>query len=201
MAWLEAHDELLNHPKTAVLSASMGWTKFESVGRLMAFWWWALKYAPTGDLRKFNDAALGSAVELNGEDARRWVKAMIEACWLDRCEDTFRIHDWPDYTRRFLKDSRFRDRPDQWQKVLEVYKDAGALTGSDQASGTPKPLMSHSRVTRPTNHTEPNPPHPQSPRARRGVSGSVAGKEERARQQALEILHEHRNQAAAREVG
>jgi len=144
MAWLEAHDELLNHPKTAVLSVTMGWSKFESVGRLLAFWWCGLKYAPTGDLRKFNDAALASSVELNGNDAQKWKEAMIAACWLDRSKNRFRVHDWPQFTKRFLRDSRFNGRPDKWLEVLEVYPDMPFLVDESLKSNS----TSNSRVTR-----------------------------------------------------
>lgn len=153
MAWLEAHDELLNHPKTAVLSVSMGWNKFETVGRLLSFWWWCLKYAPTGDLRKFNDAALASAVELNGADAQSWVRAMVEACWLDRCKDHFRVHDWPEFTKHYLKNSRFNGRPDKWAEVLDVYADMKDLRNT---GGIKKNSRPNSRATRVTN--QPNQP-------------------------------------------
>lgn len=145
MAWLEAHDELLNHPKTAVLSASMGWNKFETVGRLLGFWWWCLKYAPTGDLRKHNDTVLGSSVELNGKDATGFVKAMVEACWLDRCDGVFRVHDWPEFTKRYLKDSKFNGRPDKWLEVMGIYKGHGAL------ESTQEKLKSNSSTYLPTN--------------------------------------------------
>lgn len=121
MAWLEAHDELINHPKTIMLGGLMGWNKWESAGRLLGFWFWALKYAPTGDLRKFNDEQMGASVELNGDAAASFVKSMVASCWIDRAQDVFRIHDWPDFTKRFLKDSRFRDRPDKWDEVLKIY--------------------------------------------------------------------------------
>lgn len=146
VAWSEAHDELLNHPKTAVLGASMAWNKYETVGRLLGFWWWALKYAPTGNLMGRNDAVIGAAVELNGEAARRFVVAMVEACWLDRSDGVFRIHDWPEYTRHYLKMSRFNGRPDKWQELLEVYPDFKAMEAQ-------RVLMSNSRVRSGTTQT------------------------------------------------
>jgi len=130
----------------------MGWSKFESVGRLLAFWWWCLKYAPTGDLRKFNDAALASSVELNGNDAQKWKEAMIAACWLDRSKNRFRVHDWPQFTKRFLRDSRFNGRPDKWLEVLEVYPDMPFLVDESLKSNSTSNSRVTRRVTQTTSH-------------------------------------------------
>lgn len=146
MAWLEAHDEMIDHPKTAALGEAMGWNKFETAGRLLAFWFWCLKYAPTGDLRKFTDTALAAPVVLNGTEAKRFVSAMVSACWLDRSENVFRVHDWPDFTRHYLKNSRFNGRPDKWREVLAVYSDKPHLEETLASNS-----RANSRATQTTN--------------------------------------------------
>ena len=66
MAWIESHQDLLDHPKILRLSRTLGVSKNEAIGVAHRFWWWALKYAEDGDLRRFNDDDLAHAVELNG---------------------------------------------------------------------------------------------------------------------------------------
>lgn len=194
MAWSEAHDELLNHPKTAALSASMGWNKFETVGRLMAFWWWVLKYAPTGDLRKpgFNNNVLGAAVELNGEAAERWVRGLVEARWLDKAEGCFRVHDWPHYTRRYLKNSRFNGRPDKWQEVLDIYPEFAAMEQSVVLDSDPRASSRVTRLTNPTQSTHSTKP----PRQRRSGGEKVNKKTEIEQRLLEEIANEQRSAAS-----
>lgn len=122
MAWIESHQEIRQHPKTHALMELMGWSLYETVGRLHAFWYWCLDYAPTGDLRKFNDAVLAGSVGLAPEDGKRFVDAMVESCWIDRDDETFRVHDWPDYAGKYLKGSKFKRQPEKWIAVLNLYK-------------------------------------------------------------------------------
>lgn len=183
MAWIELHEELLNHPKTAVLGEAMGWNKFESAGRLYAFWTWAMKYAPTGSLKDLNDAVLGVAVELNGEAATVFVRAMISARWLDRREGGLRIHDWPDYAARYLRDTKFKKRPDKWQEVLAVYSDrsVSVLEKAQNSDGVSR------GTNQPTNQT-----HPPTPRARQGVGEGMTKKQRAEQMLAEEIANEQR---------
>lgn len=128
MAWIESHDGLEDHPKLLSLADEMGWSRFEASGRLHVFWKWCLKFAITGDLHKFNDSVLGHSVGLNGDEAKRFVKAMTaeQSCWIDRGqgpngESIFRVHDWPEFTRYYIKDSLFRRKPTLWAEVLAIY--------------------------------------------------------------------------------
>jgi hypothetical protein len=107
----------------------MDWNRFEASGRLHAFWKWCLKFAITGDLHKFSDAVLGRSVELNGDQAKRFVQAMTsdQSCWIDRGrgpngESIFRVHDWPEFTSYYIRDSLFKRKPAMWAQVLEIYK-------------------------------------------------------------------------------
>lgn len=121
MAWIESNQGIKDHPKTLLLASRMGWDVYTTIGRLHVFWWWCLEYAPTGDLRKFNDAVLAGSVGLNASEGSLFVNAMVEACWLDRGRNVFRVHDWVEYAGRYLRDSKFKNRPEKWQEVLDLY--------------------------------------------------------------------------------
>lgn len=122
MAWIESNQGIKDHPKTLLLASRMGWDVYSTIGRLHCFWWWCLEYAPTGDLRKFNDAVLAGSVGLSASEGSLFVTAMVEACWLDRGRNVFRVHDWVEYAGRYLRDSKFKNKPEKWQEVLGLYK-------------------------------------------------------------------------------
>ncbi len=120
MAWIESHQALLNHPKTVHLASIMGWHKYETVGRLHAFWWWCVDYAEDGRLDKYNEAILGAAAGLAGDDCGLFVRAMKESRWLDT-DPFLRIHDWFTYFGRFLQ-VKYKGNPDRWKSVKESYE-------------------------------------------------------------------------------
>ncbi len=64
MAWLESHGNLARRPKTRRLMQRMGWTLPHTIGNLHLLWYWALEYAPTGDLTKFDPDQLTHYLDL-----------------------------------------------------------------------------------------------------------------------------------------
>ena len=125
MAWIESHQDLLDHPKILRLSRTLGVSKNEAIGVAHRFWWWALKYAEDGDLRRFNDDDLAHAVELNGR-GKDFVEAMVTcggdaaSGFIDR-QPYFRIHDWWDYAGKFLQ-SKYKHNPAKYKRISKLYK-------------------------------------------------------------------------------
>lgn len=120
MAWIKSHQELERHPKTLDLMSAMGWDIDTTIGKLHRFWWWCVDYAPDGDLRKHNDARIGGSVGLNGEDAAKFTKVMVESCWIDR-DPYFRVHDWWDHAGSFLQ-VKFKHTPNLWREIQALYE-------------------------------------------------------------------------------
>lgn len=108
------------HHKVLLLACQLGVGKTEAIGLLHRFWWWVLEYAEDGQLRKFTNDVLGSAVELNGEKAKQFVQAMTEAGFLDR-EPCFRVHDWWDYAGRYLQ-GKYGRNEEKWKAIRDAYK-------------------------------------------------------------------------------
>lgn len=117
--------------------ALMGWSLDETIGKLHRFWWWCLDFAPTGDLRKFNDNVLGGSVGLSADMSVKFVRAMVEACWLDRGNGVFRVHDWPHYAGRFLRDTRFKRQPERWKEVQSLYEIPVSRQSADNPPNQP----------------------------------------------------------------
>ena len=52
MAWIESHQELRHHYKTKRLARELKVTVAAAIGHLHCLWWWAIDFAPDGDLSK-----------------------------------------------------------------------------------------------------------------------------------------------------
>lgn len=159
MPWLEAHDNLGRHPKTAALCSAMGWPKDLAVGRLLHLWWWVLDFAPDGDLRRFNDAQIAVAMCVDVADAAKLKEALIAACWLDR-KPYFRVHDWWDYAGRFLQ-IRWKHKPERWKAVRDAYAKNHPENPPENGSKNIKPHQ-------PNQTDQPTPTHTNQPDAGAG---------------------------------
>jgi hypothetical protein len=119
LAWIESHQELDGHPKVTDLMGLMGWDKDQVIGKLHRFWWWCLKYAQNGDLRKHNDNRIAEAMGVAMGDSKRLIEAMVQSCWIDR-KPYFRVHDWWDYAGRFLQ-GKYSHSPSEWKTIRKAY--------------------------------------------------------------------------------
>lgn len=125
MAWIESHQGLREHPKTLMLMQKMGWNSDVTIGKLHRFWWWCVDYAEDGDLRKFNDGIIATAVGLDSSCGKTFVESMVDcgfevgSGFIDR-EPYFRVHDWWNYIGKFLQ-AKYRQSPEKWHKVRDLY--------------------------------------------------------------------------------
>ncbi|MGM9590203.1 MAG: hypothetical protein ACI3V0_08545 [Faecousia sp.] len=107
--WIESHQQLANHPKLKRLARLLGVSKQAAIGYLHLLWWWALDYAPQGQIiPPFDTEDVADAVEFDGEPCEI-VNALVDSGFLDRNDETLTIHDWYDYAGKLL-DKRESDR-------------------------------------------------------------------------------------------
>lgn len=144
MAWIESHQSLGAHPKTKKLARRLGCSVPQAVGHLQFLWWWALDYAPSGDLSRFEDDDIADAVLWDGDSAKL-VSALVDAGFLD---DRI-IHDWPEYTGRLLD----RREANAERKRMSRARHAPVTRTSEAVTGLP----TQHNTTLPTeqNRTEP----------------------------------------------
>ena len=103
MAWIESHQELRHHYKTKRLARELKVTVAAAVGHLHFLWWWAVDFAPDGDLSKFDDVEIADAIGYEGKDPSKAKAALISAGFLDNSEHrALMIHDWQEYAGRTL---------------------------------------------------------------------------------------------------
>lgn len=98
MAWVESHQELRSHPKTARLRRRLGIGLPQAIGHLHLLWWWALDYAEHGDLSGHDPDVIADAGGWEDEPGV-FLRALIAAGFVD---ENLRIHDWDDYAGRLI---------------------------------------------------------------------------------------------------
>ena len=142
MAWIESHQELRHHYKTKRLARELKVTVAAAIGHLHCLWWWAIDFAPDGDLSKFDDYEIADAIGYEGKDPAKAKAALIFAGFLDNKNDgTITIHDWYDYSGQ-LGDKRIESRKKERDRKAEyrARKKAEADAGRDkEASPAPVP--------------------------------------------------------------
>ena len=182
MAYIEAHGELREHPKTKRLKRLLGCSLVAAIGHLNCLWWWVMDYAPKGDLTHFDAADIADGAEWEG-DPEAFVQALIDcgvgggAGFLEECGGRLVIHDWYQYggklvVKRFV--DAFRNRNGGRAPTEEEMR----------AAGMPLPPRETDDVTAVKDEFAP-PESPSSDVARtsNGRSTDVAGREEKKRKE------------------
>ena len=105
--WIESHQSIRSHPKIKKASRILGVSEAEMIGRLHYLWWWALDYAPDGDVTKYSAEDIESAVDWIGETGK-FYQALLDCGFnghcglLERIQDDVYIHDWHDYAGKLI---------------------------------------------------------------------------------------------------
>jgi hypothetical protein len=108
MPWIESHTELARHPKTLRLARRLGVSLPAAIGHLHLLWWWALEYAPDGNLAVFSDEEVAQACCWEGT-AVSLRRALTAVGFLD---DGGAVHDWDAYTARLMEQrARANEKP------------------------------------------------------------------------------------------
>ncbi len=122
MAWIEAHQELRDHPKTKRAARLLGISRPQMIGHLLCLWWWSLDYADDGDLSDFDAADIADAAEWDG-DADTFVSALVNCGPADRpgflveTDGGLSIRDWSQYGGKYItKRNQGRDRQRAWRE-------------------------------------------------------------------------------------
>lgn len=169
MPWIESHTTLMRHRKVFHLAALLNLPLVMIVGLLHALWHTVLEQQEDGDLSAWDNTMIAHAAAYTG-DADLFVKSLQTAKWLD---DKV-VHDWLDYTGRYLTNKYRRSNPRKLKSIFARHQ-TGSKPGLSPAKVRPKPdnltNLTEPDLTRPTKPTEPT----IFPSAERLPTGSVTG--------------------------
>ena len=98
-----SHVELAQHPKTRKLARLLGTSIPTAIGHLNLLWHFALKFAPDGDLSRFDSAEIADGCMWEGTPET--LCEALETCeWIDRADEgNCAIHDWNDYGGKYVQ--------------------------------------------------------------------------------------------------
>ena len=149
MPWLRSHSELRQHPKALKASRLLGVSIPQVVGHLHMLWWWAMDYAPSGDLSDFTAEDIALAAGWEG-DSDAFVSALLgsgmglRAGFLERDErGNLMVHDWEQHGGRDIEERRASaDRKRRWREEAPRGRHEDATepprVAGKNATGTPR---------------------------------------------------------------
>ena len=170
MAWIESHQALKDHPKTRKLARLMGVSVPTAIGHLHCFWWWALEYAPDGDLAHVDpmDVAIGAMWE--GDDSEFFFH-MSTAGFIDYPETNHPvIHDWSDYAGKLIDRRKANTERKRAARTETSPACPADVRKTDQ--GHPQPVTTPSEATVP-NRTVQNSTEPKETATQKGEGKRV----------------------------
>jgi len=99
-----------DHPKFSHLKALLGCPKGVALGYLECLWHFAGRFTPQGNIGKYQDKAIESWIEWEGEPGAL-IAALVESKWLDR-DDQHRllVHDWAHHADKATKNALTRGK-------------------------------------------------------------------------------------------
>lgn len=124
MAWIESHQEIARHPKTKKLARLLNTTIPAAIGHLHLLWWWALDFAPDGNLSRFDNSDMADAC-LWGGKPDDFIGGLSGSGYLDL--DLLRIHDWQTYAGRLIS---LRARKAKRQRKYRSKKEGATETAT-----------------------------------------------------------------------
>lgn len=98
MAWIESHQELRNHPKIKRMANRLHISTAAAVGHIHFLWWWAMDYAPYGDITDFDAFEITDAAGFDTERADEFRNVLIDVGFIDNDENGLFLHDWLEYS-------------------------------------------------------------------------------------------------------
>ena len=145
MAWIEAHQELRDHPKTKRAARTLGISRPQMIGHLFCLWWWSLDYAEDGNLSDFDAEDIADAAEWEG-DADAFVSALVDCGPADRpgflvdTDGVLTIRDWSQYGGKYItKRNQSRDRQREYRERNAAKAENNAdVTRYASVSNTPR---------------------------------------------------------------
>lgn len=107
MAWIELHQSLMNHKKIIRLKNLLKIEAPHAMGLVCNLWLWAVDNASDGDLSEFSAEELSEVCGYK-KDPIVFLKAMVDAGFIDKKGKRKQIHDWSEYTGRLMESREIR---------------------------------------------------------------------------------------------
>ena len=109
MAWIEYHTSLREHWKIQRFADILEVDYVTALGAISCLWLWAAEYAQNGDISKFSDSEICSAMRFNFHaKVKNFTLEVLKKSFL--IDGSGKIHDWGKHGIKLLKSSRKRQK-------------------------------------------------------------------------------------------
>lgn len=102
MAWIELHQAIWTHKKTLILAAELDLEEIYAAAHMAKLWTWAIDNAQDGNLSGLPARVIAYGAGWQ-KDPDVFVRALINAKWLDETDSGLFIHDWYDYAGKLIE--------------------------------------------------------------------------------------------------
>lgn len=167
MLYTPSHVELAQHPKTRKLARLLGVSIPTAIGHLHLLWHFALKYAPDGDLARFDADEIADGCLWEGDPAPLFA-SFVNAGWVN---NDATIHDWQEYGGKAIKQKE--DNAERQQRWRDRHKTVSKPSPNRPVTVT-SPLynaLEEKRLEETKDYTPPTPPPAE---VRRAMPANVA---------------------------
>lgn len=159
MAWIEAHQSLLNHRKTNRAVALLKCDRHKFIGHMFQLWWWCLDNAPDGAFGDLLPGEIAAAAGWPVKTGDQFVKALIAAGFFDEDDDDggLSLHNWGRYTDRLMakREAGRKGGVASGKARAESKQNDDVLEANDASASTPTNQPHLTSPTQPTKPTEP----------------------------------------------
>ncbi|MEK4113253.1 hypothetical protein MHH92_23585 [Paenibacillus sp. FSL M7-1414] len=137
MLWIKSYVATDRDPKTGKLCRRTGMDRPTAVGALHMFWWWAVDWAPDGDISEIEAADIADVMHFKG-DPEELISALNEAGYIEETEAGRGIVNWMDIGGKIIQNKE-KDAARKAEKREEEKK--------AKSSSTPVPKKSKGSPT------------------------------------------------------
>lgn len=93
------------HPKMKALARTLGVPHYSAVGLLELLWHFTAKFAPQGDVGRFDNASIAEAMTYTG-DPDALCNALVATGWLDACTtNRLLVHGWEEHADQGVRNT------------------------------------------------------------------------------------------------
>lgn len=134
MLWIKSYQATDRDPQTRKFCRLTGLDIPRAVGSLHMIWWWALDWAPDGDISKFESVDLADAAHFGG-DPVAFFDALVQSGYVSKTLDGYEIVDWHNIGGQVIEGRKKAAKKKAAQREKAAAKKAAETAGLGDVPG------------------------------------------------------------------
>lgn len=134
MLWIKSYQATDRDPQTKKFCRLTGLDIPRAVGSLHMIWWWAMDWAPDGDISNFEPIDLADAAHYDG-DPEAFFNALVEANYVGKTLDGYEVLNWHNIGGQVLESRKKAAAKKAKQRENAAAKKAAEAAGKTDVPG------------------------------------------------------------------